>query len=118
MKSRLIRRIAPAAIVVGIGLGAAGASASAWSPGSESPSVAPATANGCTSTSTGNPAPYNSSEPSFFFFSSTFSCSGPKGVAQRVDFGIFGSFVTLNNQPVQTTDFSDAFVRWLAGLPG
>jgi hypothetical protein len=119
MKSALVRRIAPAALAVGIGFGAAGATANAASPSAETPTVAPATSNGCTTqVRGGNQGPYNSSEPSFFFFVTSFTCSGPNGVAQRDDFGFFiGTFVSLNNQLVSTTDFSDAFVRRLAGLP-
>jgi hypothetical protein len=120
----MIRRIAPAALAVGIGLGAAGTTASAAGPSAETTTVAPAAYGGCTTTSQwvgggGNPsAPYNSSEPSFFFsfFVTSFTCTGPNGVAQRDDFAFFGSSVTLNGQFVQTADFSDAFVRRLAGL--
>lgn len=128
MRSALVRRIAPAVLAVGVGVGVAGATANAASPSAETATVAPATYGSCTTTtqSSGGGPTFGGENQGFFFtfFTTSFSCSGPNGVAQRNDVAFFqggtilGSSVTLNNRYVQTSDFSDAFVRRLAGLAG
>ncbi len=116
MKSALIRRVAPVALAVGIGVGAAGAGV-----GSASASeTVPFGTCGITTTFafTISSAPYNSSEPSVIWAPvSSFTCSGPNGVAKRELAFWFGEFITLNGQYVYTSDVSDATVREIAGLP-
>jgi hypothetical protein len=109
MRTKLLRRVVPAALAVGIGLGAAGATADAAA------TAAPATGptNGCVV----GPVTYVPLPPYNLQFQTT-ECAGPNGVARRVVYGGgFFSAVYLNNQLVATNNLSDAFLRQLAGLP-
>jgi hypothetical protein len=109
MLTTTLRRIVPAALAVGIGFGAAGATASA----APTATPMPETTYGCAV----GPVTYVPLYSYTLQFQTT-TCTGPNGVARRVTYGGgFFSAVYLNDQPVTTNNFSDAFLRQLAGLP-
>ncbi len=109
MTASVLRRIVPAVLAAGIGLGAAGATADAATTGAPKPE----TTHGCAvGPVTSVPLP-----PYTLQFQTT-TCTGPSGVARRVTYGGgFFAVVYLNDQLVTTNNFSDAFLRQLAGLP-